>query len=131
MLQITPQMKIFVATEPADFRCGIDGLGALCRSRLGENPLHGAVFVFRNRRKTSVKILAYDGQGFWLFQKRFSSGTFKWWPESSETKGVATLAAHELHILLYGGDPGRAQTSPMWRSVQPLACDKRHGSKAA
>ena len=45
MLQLTPQSRIFVATEPVDFRKGIDGLAAVCRQRLGANPLEGAVYV--------------------------------------------------------------------------------------
>ena len=80
MLQLTPQTRVFVACEPADFRRGIDGLAALCRQRLGADPMEGAVFVFRNRRGTSLKLLNYDGQGFWLCHKRLSSGKFKNWP---------------------------------------------------
>ena len=66
MLQLTPQSRIFVAVEPVDFRRGIDGLAAVCRQRLAQNPLTGAVYVFRNRRATAIKVLFYDGQGFWL-----------------------------------------------------------------
>jgi transposase len=66
MLQLTPQSRIFLATEPVDFRTGIDGLGAVCRRVLGDSPLDGAVYVFRNRSGTAIKILCYDGQGFWL-----------------------------------------------------------------
>lgn len=51
MLQLTPQSRVFLAREPADFRRGIDGLAALCRQRLGEDPMAGAIFVFRNRRR--------------------------------------------------------------------------------
>ena len=69
MLQITPQMRILVAIEPADFRCGIDGLARVCREVLQEDPFGGWVFVFRNRRATAVKVLVYDGQGFWLCHK--------------------------------------------------------------
>ena len=72
MIQLTPQMRILVAVEPADFRCGIDGLARLCRSRLGEDPFSGAVFVFRNRKGTAIKSLVYDGQGYWLLYKRLS-----------------------------------------------------------
>ena len=64
MLQLSPQQRIFVAIEPVDFRRGIDGLGAICRQQLNQNPLDGAVFVFRNRRATAIKVLFYDGQGF-------------------------------------------------------------------
>jgi transposase len=66
MLQLTPQSRIFLATEPVDFRKSIDGLGAVCRQRLGGNPLEGAVYVFRNRSGTALKFLLYDGQGYWL-----------------------------------------------------------------
>ena len=74
MLQITPQMKILVAVEPADFRRGIDGLARLCQQTLQEDPFAGTVFVFRNRRGTALKVLMYDGQGFWLCHKRLSQG---------------------------------------------------------
>jgi transposase len=66
MLQLTPQSRIFLATEPVDFRKGIDGLAAVCRLVLREQPFSGAVFVFRNRAATTIKLLCYDGQGFWL-----------------------------------------------------------------
>jgi transposase len=79
MLAITPQMKILVAIEPADFRKGIDGLVRLCKDALGEDPFAGTVFCFRNRRKTAIKVLMYDGQGFWLSHKRLSEGRFEWW----------------------------------------------------
>ena len=68
MIQITPQMRILVAVEPADFRKGIDGLARLCQERLHQDPFSGWVFAFRNRRATAVKVLVYDGQGFWLCQ---------------------------------------------------------------
>ena len=76
MLQITPQMKVLVAAEPADFRKGIDGLAALCKSSLEQDPFAGTVFVFRNRRATAIKVLVYDGQGFWLCQKTSFFGAF-------------------------------------------------------
>ncbi len=60
MIQLTRHMRILVAIEPADFRKGIDGLAAVCRGHLYEDPFSGTVFVFRNRRATAVKILVYD-----------------------------------------------------------------------
>ena len=61
MIQITPQMRLLLAMEPADFRKGIDGLVGLCRQRLEAEPLEGALFVFRNRSAKSLKIICYDG----------------------------------------------------------------------
>jgi|GEM_PF-544686 len=77
MLQLTPQSIIFVATSHVDFRKGIDGLAAICRNLMLVDPLSGALFLFYNRCKTSFKILVFDGQGFWLIQKRLSKGNFK------------------------------------------------------
>ena len=73
MLQITPHMKIFVALGVTDFRCGIDGLAACCRNLFGEDPKSGALFVFRNRKATAIKILVYDSTGFWLCHNQLSS----------------------------------------------------------
>jgi transposase len=118
MLQITPQMRILVSIEPVDFRKGIDGLVQLCKVALREDPFRGTVFAFRNRRRTSVKVLAYDGQGFWLCQKRLSEGQFRWWPANAH-EPTARLAAHELHVLLSAGDPGGIKAAPQWRAVAP------------
>jgi transposase len=116
VIQITPQMRVLVAVEPADFRQGIDGLAQLCRSALGEDPFSGALFVFRNRSGTAVKLLAFDGQGYWLCHKRLSAGKFRFWPTS--TGGTATsLQAHELQVLLCAGDPTATQAAPVWRRV--------------
>lgn len=118
MIQITPQMRILVAVEPADFRKGIDGLARLCKEALKRDPFTGGVFVFRNRRATAVKVLVYDGQGFWLCHKRLSSGRFRWWP-ASRTGAAKVMAAHELQVLLSAGNPEGTRAVPAWRSVSP------------
>lgn len=118
MIQVTPQMRILVAVEPADFRKGIDGLARLCQEVLKQDPFRGWVFVFRNRRATAVKALAYDGQGFWLCQKRLSRGHFRWWP-ASRTGAAKSLEAHQLQALLSAGNPDGIQAAPVWRSVSP------------
>jgi transposase len=118
MMQLTPQMRILVSVEPEDFRKGIDGLCRVCREALGSDPFSGTVFVFRNRSGTAVKLLAYDGQGFWLCQKRLSAGRFVHWPRRGETASYALLA-HELQVLLYGGNPKTTQAAPMWRPLTP------------
>ncbi len=116
MIQITPQMRILVAVEAADFRKGIDGLARLCRESLETDPFRGTVFVFRNRRRTAIKLLVYDGQGFWLCHKRLSQGHFRWWPPRGEAAGTS-LRAHELQVLLCGGDPSATRAAPVWRQV--------------
>jgi transposase len=114
VIQITPQMRVRVAVEAADFRRGIDGLAELCRVALGADPFTGTVFVFRNRRRTALKLLVYDGQGFWLCHKRLSQGRFRWWPTGEAACGVQ---AHELQVLLCAGDPSATHAPPVWRRV--------------
>lgn len=116
MIQLSPQMRILVAVEPVDFRNGIDGLCRICRQALETDPMSGVVFVFRNRLGSGIRLLAYDGQGFWLCQKRLSTGRFRYWPDGNGATG-RELFAHELQVLLYGGDPLAAKTMPLWRSV--------------
>lgn len=81
MIQLTPHMKVYVAISPVDFRNGIRGLKKICREILKKRPDTGTLFVFRNRKRNCIKILCYDGQGFWLMMKRLSRGKFPWWPE--------------------------------------------------
>jgi transposase len=118
MIQVTPQMRILVAVEAVDGRKGIDSLARLCQERLEADPFSGCLFVFRSRRGTAVRILAYDGQGFRLAQKRLSKGRFRWWPEGRNAHEVArSLAAHQLQVLLAAGDPTATQAAPAWRPV--------------
>lgn len=114
MIQVTPQMRVLAAIEPADFRKGIDGLARLCRAELKEDPFSGCVFVFCNRSRKAVKILIYDGQGFWLCQKRLSKGKFNFWPRgNTATRG---LESYRLSVLLSGGDP-EIKGKEHWRKV--------------
>jgi transposase len=101
MIQITPQMRILVCIEPIDFRKGIDGLCGVCRRQLEADPFCGALFVFRNKTKTSLRILAYDGQGFWMCHKRLSSGRINQWPRSCR------IDAFELQSLIWNFQPPR------------------------
>jgi transposase len=114
VIQIAPQMRILVAIEPVDLRKGIDGLAQLCREKLGADPFGGYLFIFRGRRATAIKLLAYDGQGFWLAQKRLSKGRFRWWPTGEGS--TRSLQVHQAQLLLAAGDPD-AQAAPIWRPV--------------
>lgn len=116
MIAVTPQMRVLVAVEPADFRKGIDGLARLARDELEGDPFSGCVFVFRNRRATAVKALVYDGQGFWLCHKRLSAGRFRFWPVGGSRQARA-LEAHELQVLLAAGDFEAARAAPPWRPL--------------
>lgn len=120
MIQIVPQMRILVAVEPVDFRRGIDGLAKVCRDNLNLDPFSGAVVVFRNRRGTSIKLLTYDGQGYWCMQKRLSAGRFRFWPQSA-TGLSRQLETYQLQVLLSAGNPEATQAVPMWRRIRAPA----------
>jgi transposase len=118
MIQITPQMRVLVAIEPVDGRKGIDSLARVCQEKLAEDPFSGCVFVFRSRSGTAIRLISYDGQGYWLAQKRLSKGKFVWWPEGS---GAAKpLEAYEAQLLMAAGDVSRVRAAPMWRRVNVL-----------
>ena len=114
MIQIAPQFRILVAIEAIDGRKGIDALAQLCREKLEADPFSGWVFIFRTRRRTAIKLLAYDGQGFWLATKRLSKGHFHWWPTGTEA--ARRLEAHQAQLLLAAGNPD-TQAAPVWRKV--------------
>lgn len=116
MIQLVPHLKVLIAYEPVDFRKGIDSLAGLCRDQFAEDPFSGAVFVFRNRAGTALKLLVYDGQGFWLCQKRFSHGTLQWWPRRSEGL-LQGLPAEQLSVLIYNGLPRCAGLPEPWRRI--------------
>jgi transposase len=115
MIAIIPQMKVRLYAGFIDFRNGIDGLAELCRSNFSEDPFSGILFLFRNRTSTSVKILAYDGQGFWLCQKRLSQGRFRYWPKTQEEAG--RLIAQEIGVLLFNGEPLGSHMAAVWKKV--------------
>jgi len=103
LIQITPQLRILVATDAIDGRKGIDSLAQLCREKLETDPFSGSLFIFRSRRGTAIKLLTYDGQGFWLATKRLSKGRYKWWPTGSEPTRI--LRAHQAQLLLAAANP--------------------------
>lgn len=117
MLQLTPHHRLLLAVDTVDFRKGIDGLAAVCRQQLAETPDSGTVFVFANRARTSVKILVYDGKGYWLCLRRFSKGKLKWWPSTHDA--TYNIGVAELQVLLYQGQPDYIRMAPDFKSVQP------------
>jgi len=117
MMQFTPQMTLLLSVNPADFRKGIDALVALCQQQLEQDPFSGTVFAFTNRRRTAVKLLAYDGNGFWLCLKRFSQGKLKWWPSSPISEPLYPIDATQLTILVQQGNPFSIALGEPWKRL--------------
>jgi transposase len=119
MIALSPGTIIYLAVEAVDFRCGIDGLAQCCRTVIEQDPMSGGLFAFRNRNRTAIKMIQYDGQGFWLHQKRLSSGKLAWWPTSAANAHVLTPA--QLHVLLWNGDPQQANVDQLWKPIDQAA----------
>ena len=107
MLTFPTSLRIFVATQPVDFRKAHDGLCQVVRGTLGLNPLSGDVFVFTNKRRNRVKLLLWDRNGLWLFYKRCERGTFPWL--SSGPSAKVEIDRARLSMLLDGFDVASAR----------------------
>jgi transposase len=68
------QIRVFVYGEPASMRLSFDGLYALTRHRMHQDPLSGNLFAFINRRATQIKVLYFDRSGWCVWSKRLERG---------------------------------------------------------
>jgi transposase len=102
VLSLSPTIRIFLCAEPTDLRKSFDGLSALVRQALGDDPLSGHWFVFKNRAGDRLKILAWEEDGWCLWYKRLEQGVFRFpAPADGATPRVEVRAA-ELAMLLDG-----------------------------
>jgi transposase len=101
-------LKVYLHREPVDFRLNINGLSLMVEKALGLDPFAPCVYVFSNRRRTRVKILGWDRNGFWLLLKRLEHDRFIW-PAADR---VPTLTVEQLHWLLDGIDIAVVQRHP-------------------
>lgn len=115
MIQLTPSTKVFICISLLDFRLGIDGLFGHCQMKLKCDPFSGAVFAFIGKSRKSIKLLVYDGQGFWLMHKRLSKGRFDWWPQSEES--CVQLDPRNFLILINNGDPEQIKIQSDWKKL--------------
>ena len=99
MLTIPRQVKIFVALQPTDMRRGFPGLSGEVQATLEEDPLSGHLFLFRNRRRDRIKILFWDGDGYVIYYKLLSRGSFEFPEPSDPHSPMAQIRASELSML--------------------------------
>jgi transposase len=113
MLSLPPSTRVFVATKPADMRRSFDGLFALVRDFLGEDPLSGHLFVFRNRAGDRLKVLWWDRDGLAIFYKRLEEGTFRF-PSAGDSARLEMTSA-DLQLVLQGIDPTKVKRSKRYQ----------------
>ena len=112
MLSLPPSVRVFVAVDATDMRKSFDGLASEAQRVIAQDPLSGHLFVFFNRRRTMVKVLYWDRNGFCLVAKRLERGTFGL-PEAPPN-GVLEMEAAELGLILEGIELGGARRRPRW-----------------
>ena len=96
-------LKFFFYRQPADMRKSFDGLCGIINGTLKEDPLSGAVYIFVNKRKDRIKLLFWDGDGFWIFYKRLEKGTFQV-PDYSAEASSLEFSYDQLLLILQGID---------------------------
>ena len=114
MLSLPPAVRLFVARDPVDMRKAFDGLAALVRETLREDPYSGHLYVFLNRRKDRIKVLWWDRSGYALLCKRLEQGTFALPVAASADSATLRLTSAELSLMLEGLDLRGATRRPRY-----------------
>ena len=112
MLTFNGNLKVYVALEPCDMRKSFNTLAAHARNHLGLDPLSGAAFLFTNKSRRLIKILYFDGTGYWLVAKRLEKGRFSWPAPSEPGQRRIKLAPEALQLLIDGVDLRGAAFKP-------------------
>ena len=110
----TPRVRMWLASEATDMRCGFDRLAERVRAVMGEDPLSGHWFIFRSRRGDRLKILTWDRDGFILWYKRLEAGVFKL-PRAENGARSWELRASELAMILDGIDVSKLKRLPRYQ----------------
>ena len=125
MIALPHAARIFLALGATDMRKSYDTLAQVTREKIGEEPLSGHLFVFCNGGRNRMKILYWDGNGYWLFAKRLESGTFAWPGRLASGETALEMKSHELMALVGGIDLRRAVQRPRYAHPSQVAYDNR------
>ena len=115
MLSLSPAIRIFLCAAPADLRKSFDGLSALVRQALGDDPLSGHRFVFRNRKGDRLKIPAWEEDGWCLWYKRLEQGVVRFPAAAGDGPPRVEVRAAALAMLLDGVILEKVQRRPRYR----------------
>ena len=112
MIGAQGRVPVFAYRRPVDLRKGVEGLSALVQQALGRDPLSGALYLFTNRRRTTAKVLQFDGTGLALYIKRLARGRFAALWDGDEAT-VLSLSRPELELFLQGSQlVGKVSLAP-------------------
>ena len=110
---LPPSVRVYLALDPVDMRCGHDGLAAIVRTQWKRDLYSGHLFVFTGKRGDRIKILFWDRGGFVLYYKRLERGRFRL-PRVRPGATEVELAADELGMVLSGIDLDRVERPQLW-----------------
>jgi len=116
MLNFTHQTRVFLFLEPVDMRKSFRGLCQLAESQLQEDPASGHWFAFINRRGDRLKLLGWDGQGFWIWYKRLESGVFQK-PQADTNPSQLEIDVTQLSLIINGIDLNSAHRRTRYRQA--------------
>jgi transposase len=118
MFLLSPQAKVFLAKDATDMRKSFRGLVAVTEAVLEEDPTSGHLFVFVNRRRDMMKILHWDGAGFWIWYRQLERGTFQLpAPETLDDASGIELTPSQLTLILDGIDLRSARQRLRYREL--------------
>jgi len=114
MLGFNSNLSVYVAVKPCDMRKSFNGLAAIVSTELGGDPLSGAAYLFTNRRRNLIKILYWDGSGWWVVSKRLEKGTFNWPRVEDAGKAKLRISATAMSMLTAGIDLNEGRKRPWY-----------------
>lgn len=127
MIGAQGRVPVFAYRRPVDLRKGFEGLSTLVQQALGKDPLSGALFLFTNRRRTTAKVLQFDGTGMTLYIKRLARGRFATLWDSDDAAALS-LTRPELELFLQGCQlVGKVSLAPAMMSEKDLVIRARDG----
>jgi transposase len=118
MLALSPSATIYFCTKPTDMRKGFDGLLALVKDHLHQDPFAGGLYAFVNRRRDRLKLLAWEGDGLAIYYRRLEQGTYQF-PVVDSSKPSLVLSATDLSLILSGIDLLSVKRRKRYQQAKP------------
>ena len=115
MLTLPPSVRVYVSTRPTNMHKSFDGLSALARGVIGQDPMGGHLFVFFGRRADQVKVLYWDRTGYCVWSKRLERGRFRMPYATPGPDGCVEIESAELGLILEGIDLAGARRRARWQ----------------
>src|ERR1044072_2158504 len=122
MLSLSPATRYLLYARPTVIRKSFDALSGIIRNELGRDPLTGEAFVFLSKRRTHIKLLQREGDGFGLYYKRLETGTFELPAAAVSSTEALSITVAQLQLILSGISLGNIKYRPRYQHKSAAAC---------